>query len=63
MLNWRAVAVNIHEISSSETFLFCLNVVEASYGKLNLYGKLKKVNFCYLVSWTQLLQAEIQLSK
>lgn len=27
MLNWRAVAVNIHEISSSETFLYCLNVV------------------------------------
>ena len=35
------------------------SLLEALYGKLNLYGKLKKVNFCYLVSSTQLLQGEI----
>ena len=40
----------------------CL-VLEAFYGNLNLYGNLKKVNFCYLVTWTQPLQAEIQITK
>ena len=38
-------------------------VLEALYGNLNLYGNLKKVNFCYLVTWTQPLEAEIQITK
>ena len=38
---------------------FCPAVeLEALYGNLNLYG-----NFCYLVTWTQPLQAEIQITK
>ena len=31
VLDWRAVTVNIHEISSSEIYLQCLNVIRGAF--------------------------------
>ena len=61
----------IIQIQSDRTFWFSFlhceiifqKFLEVLYGNLNLYDNLKKVNFCYLVTWTQPLQAEIQITK